>query len=613
MKITNSLTIAAIVGIFLVAPSAQAQGGRGGRGGGRGGAAAPAAAPEPGIPVTDALTISKCSSTCHAKDDKGNLSRISWIRTTPEGWEEAIKRMIRLNGLTLQPAEARLIVKYLSNAQGLAPEEAKPVMYMTERRIQDEVIPNESVKSTCNNCHALGRAFQWHRTRAEWSLLADTHSALYTQAESAFRRNGGGGNRNAAAAPAATGRGGGRGGAAAADAEAPAAATATISLDTTLDFLAKNYGLETPEWSAWRARMRAPKITGRWLVSARIPGKGKYYGELTITPGAAEDEFKTTLKLQPVDGAAAISRTGTSVVYTGYSWRGSSKGATPLAANAAPDDLGRPMRESMLFSADQMSAEGRWFWGEYQEFGVDVKLRRATAEPQLVTVDRYSIKTGTQGQRVRVIGNSLPMAVKASDLDFGSGVTTKSIVSHTAGEIVALVDVAGDAVPGKRDIVLDNAILEGALAVYDKVDYLKVLPEASLARLGGDEHDVHPRGYMQLEVMAYQRGQDGKLHTSDDIELGPVPANWSMEEFYASFGDDDKEFVGGLSNTGLFTPNIDGPNPQRKFSRNNYGDVWIVATAKDEKDKDGKPLVGKSYLVVAVPTYINWDQPEVGQ
>jgi quinohemoprotein amine dehydrogenase len=176
---------------------------------------------------------------------------------------------------------------------------------------------------------------------------------------------------------------------------------------------------------------------------------------------------------------------------------------------------------------------------------------------------------------------------------------------------VAQVDVAADAVPGKRDLVLGTSSLEGALAIYDKVDYIKVLPEASMARLGGDEHDVHPRGYMQLEVMAYQRGEDGKLHTPDDIELGPVDVNWSVEEFYAVFGDDDKEFVGSLSNNGLFTPNIDGPNPQRKFSRNNYGDVWVVATAKNEKDKEGKPLVGKSYLVVTVPTYIHWDQPEV--
>ncbi len=113
--------------------------------------------------------------------------------------------------------------------------------------------------------------------------------------------------------------------------------------------------------------------------------------------------------------------------------------------------------------------------------------------------------------------------------------------------------------------------------------------------------------------MAYQRGADDKLHTTDDVELGPVDVNWSVEEFYASFGDDDKEFVGTLDNNGLFTPNTDGPNPQRKFSRNNYGDVWVVATTRNEKDKDGNPFSGRSYLVVAVPTYIRWDQPEVGQ
>jgi len=113
--------------------------------------------------------------------------------------------------------------------------------------------------------------------------------------------------------------------------------------------------------------------------------------------------------------------------------------------------------------------------------------------------------------------------------------------------------------------------------------------------------------------MAYHRGEDGKIRTADDIELGPVDVTWSLEEFYSVFGDDDKEFVGSLDSNGLFTPSLDGPNPQRKFSRNNYGNVWAVATAKNEKDKDGKPLVGRSYLVVTVPTYIRWDQPEVAK
>jgi quinohemoprotein amine dehydrogenase len=142
------------------------------------------------------------------------------------------------------------------------------------------------------------------------------------------------------------------------------------------------------------------------------------------------------------------------------------------------------------------------------------------------------------------------------------------------------------------------------------VDYIKVSPDSALARLGSERH---PKGFQQFQAIGYSRGEDGKLHTADDVELGPIDVTWSMEEFYSSYGDDDKKFVGQLSPTGLFTPSSDGPNPKRQFSRNNYGDVWIVATAKDEKGKDGRPLIGKSYLVVTVPAYMQWDTPEVGQ
>ncbi len=52
---------------------------------------------------------------------------------------------------------------------------------------------------------------------------------------------------------------------------------------------------------------------------------------------------------------------------------------------------------------------------------------------------------------------------------------------------------------------------------------------------------------------------------------------WSLEEYTATFDDDDLKFVGTLDQTGLFTPNVDGPNPSRTGNRNNIGDVWVVA------------------------------------
>ena len=542
--------------------------------------------PEEGIPIADPLVLAKCG-TCHTKDDKGNLSRISWERSTPEGWEESIKRMVRLNGLNITPTEARSVLKYLSTDHGLAPEEARPVMYMAEHRIQDEAVPNEAVRTTCMGCHPLGRGLSWRRSKDDWKLLTNLHIFLYAQADVAFRR-GFFGNGNAPVVPQV-------------QEDAPPL------VDQSLDFLAKNAPLHTPEWAAWRARMRAPKLVGRWLVTAHIPGRGKYYGEMVIEPGSADDEFQTRVTLQST-GGSTLTRSGQGLVYTGYSWRGRSKGSSPTGA--APDDLSKEMRETLWISPDQLWAEGRWFWGEYQEFGVDVKLVRATADARLTGVDHTMLKTGSKTSRIRLIGDNLPEQVAAADLDFGSGVTVRRIVSHNAGEIVAEVDVDSNALPGKRDVAFRRSVVESAIAVYDRIDYIKVLPEASIAHLGSD---VHPKGYEQFEAVAYQRGADGKLHTADDVELGPIDVTWSVEEYLSVYGDDDKDFVGTLGPNGLFTPALDGPNPKRKFSRNNYGDVWVVATAKSEKDKDGKPLAGRSYLVVTVPTYIRWDQPEVSQ
>jgi quinohemoprotein amine dehydrogenase len=129
------------------------------------------AVPEEGIPVTNELVISRCGS-CHAKDEHGNLRRISWERATPEGWEEAIKRMGRQQGVRLTPDEAHSILKYLATDHGLAPEEAKPVMYYAERRVQDETnIPNDNVRGACTNCHAMARPLSWRRSPEDWKPI----------------------------------------------------------------------------------------------------------------------------------------------------------------------------------------------------------------------------------------------------------------------------------------------------------------------------------------------------------------------------------------------------------------------------------------------------------
>ncbi|MEL0250636.1 MAG: quinohemoprotein amine dehydrogenase subunit alpha, partial [Novosphingobium sp.] len=123
---------------------------------------------EAGIAIKDPLVVEKCG-TCHTADAKGNLSRISWVRTTPEGWAQVIRRMASLNGLSISPTEAKAVIRSLSASNGLSPEEAKPVSYLPEHRIVVESnIPNETIRQSCAACHAFAQPLSWRRSKAEW-------------------------------------------------------------------------------------------------------------------------------------------------------------------------------------------------------------------------------------------------------------------------------------------------------------------------------------------------------------------------------------------------------------------------------------------------------------
>jgi quinohemoprotein amine dehydrogenase len=545
-----------------------------------------------GIPVTDQLTIQKCSS-CHKQDEKGRLTRISYERLTPEGWQQAIKRMVRLNGLGLSPEEARAIVKYLSNYHGLAPEEARPAMYQAEHRMIDETVPDESVRTACIICHSYGRIISQRRTKEEWDLLINMHAGYFPVVEfQGFRRF-----------PPPP------------DAPPPPPGTDTRHpADRAVEFLAKTFPLQTPEWGAWRANLRAPKLAGRWLLTGYQIGRGRVYGEVVIEPGAAEDEFTTKTKLTYVKDGAVTMRNGRSLVYTGYSWRGrsfndKSRGESNGEITTTTDPA--ELREVMFVSRDWSQIEGRWFWGDYEEFGIDVTLRRVGAELLVLGLDRSSIKSPSTGEQLKIFGANLPSDLKAEDVDFGPGFKVKRIVSAASDQVVVEVDVAEGAAPGKRDIAVRRSFAPGAITVFDKVDYIKINPDKAMARLGGVKF---PKGYQQFEAIAWNRGPDNKPQTPDDLNLGPVDVDWAIEEFPSIYDDDDKNYIGSLSRTALFTPSIEGPNPKRKFERNNYGEVWVVATYKaKDAAKDAKPMTARSYFVVTVPLYVKWDQPEVAR
>jgi quinohemoprotein amine dehydrogenase len=410
----------------------------------------------------------------------------------------------------------------------------------------------------------MGRIITQRRTREEWGLLLDTHRALYPLVDFQAFRSG------------------------------------TLDpgeqhpMDDAIDDLSDAFPLETPEWSAWSATMRSPRLAGEWALSGYERGKGPIYGAVTIAadptdPGA----FSTRTRYVYAESGQLVERAGQAVVYTGYQWRGRS--------NPGQDS---ELREVMLVERDQRSMSGRWFTGAYDEFGPDVTLTRVGPGPVLTGVSPKGVRRG-ESATVTLYGANLQAAL--ADLDFAEGVTVQSGSSSGPGAATLRLQVAANARIGMRDLFAGGAVLEGAVAVHDGVDRIEVTPLTGMARTGGANF---PQGFETFEALGYDDGPDGESGTEDDLALGRVDVTWHMEEYAATYGDDDIDFVGSLDRNGVFAPAADGPNPNRSGNRNNIGDVWVVAT---HTTASGEELTARAHLIVTIPLYMRFDPfPEPG-
>jgi len=532
-----------------------------------------------GIPVTEPLVHQKCTA-CHKPQPDGRLSRISYMRKTPEGWELSLKRMIRLNKVEVTPEEARQIVRYLANDHGLARSEAERALYEVERRVhwseQDE---EEELRATCGECHTLGRVYSERREAEEWKLLKATHLAFFPvvdfQAFQGSRRSGGGGSSfdwQSASEEEIRERMESR--------SSSSSSRSADRADRVLSALAKELPLFTPEWDAWEVNRREVPIAGTWQVVGHEIGRGDVRGTLEITRLEA-DTYETVWRLTYGDGAI-VKRTGKGLLYAGYSWRGRSNTTAPKQP---------PMlREVFLLNDEWDTFKGRLFTGEYNELGMDVTLHRRTGRSRIFHVDGGALRTPSEGNRVDLIGDGFPEGLAAEDLHAGDGVTITGVqrVSEHLAQLV--VDIAEGAEHGRRFLSMGADRGPAGILIHDGIDYIKVTPDEGLARVGGK---MRPPMFERFEAVGMNRGEDGRRWTSDDVEVRVVPATWSIEEFPIREDDDDAQYVGTIdAETGFFTPGPDGPNPERRWSANNIGDVYVVATCTLEapvrSDKEKK-------------------------
>src|SRR5437867_767599 len=338
-----------------------------------------------GIPVTNELVQKSCSS-CHKIDEKKRISRISYRRTTPEGWQQTIKRMVSLNKLQIQPDQARQVLKYLANNLGLAPEEARPAAFEVEKRMIDFKYSDRDTESVCSKCHSMGRVIAQRRTKEEWELLVAMHRGYYPLSDfQAFRRMG----------PPQTEPG--------PDARPP---DNRHPMDKAIVHLSNAFPLKTAEWSAWSANMRPPRLQGTWALSGYQLGKGPVYGQVRITPVAeSEDEFLTETRYTYARSGQAVTRHGRVLMYTGFQWRGRS-----FEGSGESNGL----REVMFVERDWSSITGRWFSGAYDEIGLDINLRRIGKDPIVLGAERMSLKTGSGRISARIFGANLPASLSSS-------------------------------------------------------------------------------------------------------------------------------------------------------------------------------------------------------
>ena len=500
-----------------------------------------------GLPVTSELVRSECGA-CHQVDSQERMSRISYVRKTPEGWEETIQRMARLHGFRAAPADARKIEQYLSANHGLVASELARIAYSLDGEDAQETVPNDAVKNACTTCHSYAKIAGQRRTREEWLNLKDFLLAMFPTLVYQHRFED------------------------------------WVGLcDQALPWLAEQFPFDTPEWRREKD-LKAPS-EGRWLLTGHQLGKGDYVGSITFR-AAADGELDTEISRQFAGGGTSTTE-GKGLWLGPFAWRGSGHSS----------DVNR-QREVFHVSADGQTQRGRWFPFEHPELGATEVRYRVGASPQISGVLPKVLRRGVTGVELRIYGANLGASLGRGNIALGDGIIVDRVNEASSDHVVVQVHVAPDAKVGNRSISAGAASKADALAVYDKVDYILVLPEKSMARLGGV---TAVKRFIQFEAHAFSKGPGGLPGNSDDLDLGMVKASWSIEDLSTSVSNQNAKYVGAIDQNGLFTPSQEGPNAERPRSTNNAGEVWVKASFTP--DGSTAPLSAHAYVLVSVPDY----------
>lgn len=497
-------------------------------------------------PSGEALVNSKCSA-CHAPDAKGVPDRIDAGRRTPEGWDMTVARMSYAHGVKLTAEERSTIVKYLADNYGLAPEETEHHRYILDKTPSVvEHADNQLIADTCARCHSYARIAVQRRTEDDWRKLVHFHVGQYP----AIEIQAGGRDRN----------------------------WFEIATGDASKALGEVYGYESKAWNQWKAA-KAMDPAGKWRVVGHEPGRGAYEGEAAVTR-SGDDQYELKMTLRYQDGTTDKA-SGKAIVYTGFEWR------------ATLDQGKRKVHQVFQLADAGQALEGRWYEVDNDAIGGTLHAVKATAGAQVLSTMPQAIKAGTKGV-LTINGVGLE-----GNVSLGDQIKVGKVVKRSADQVVVEYEAPASLNAGAVMVRVGQAKAGDALAAYQQIDSVKVVPEHAMARVGGGGGPL-PKVPAQLEAIAFANGPDGKAGTDDDVRLGAMPATWRMANLNeVAEKMQDTRFAGELTDTGRFIPAVAGPNPERKYGTNNAGELKVTATVKD----GSREVSGSAPLIVTVQRF----------
>ncbi|MCZ6831571.1 MAG: quinohemoprotein amine dehydrogenase subunit alpha [Gammaproteobacteria bacterium] len=443
------------------------------------------------------------------------------------------------------------MVKYLADTQGLAPAEAEPYRYLIEQDLNQVESFDPELAVMCGRCHSSARFALQRRTEAEWEHLVHFHLGQYPSIEYSLY----GRDRD----------------------------WLHLALTQSVPELAQRFPLESESWAQWQAADK-PELEGRWVLSGHMAGKGYLYAIMTVVADK-KDYYSLSLAGRYANGES-VSGTGKAVVYTGYDWR----------AQLQLD--GVAMRQVLAADSSGNRLTGRMFQKEQELIGMRITALRDVGVSQLNSVFPSHIRRG-RSQTLLLTGTQL-----SGEIQLPAGLALEEIVSRDKNHVAIRVHAAKDATTGAAELRVGPAILSGALVVHERLDALSVEPAYGIARVG-DNGGATPKVQAVFRAVGMDFGPDNVAGTKDDIRLGYIDdASWTVAPWDAAAErDEDVKFTGKMDpGTGVFSPADAGPNPLRKRSTNNAGNLKVIASYRDgEQD-----VTGQAHLIVTVQ---RWNSP----